>query len=518
MTADAPTADDTAELRARLDALEAENARLRATTVTDAPAPPDERLKGSRWRAFFSALCIVIATILVPVSIVGAWARSELVDEETFVATLAPLAEDPHVQDLIISEAMDAVDAQVDFTELTGNVIDGISDLGLGPRAAAALKLLQQPAADGLHNLVQTGVTRVVESDAFADVWATAVRGAHRALVTTATSDGAGVFVLTDEGLGMKLGPIIDQVKQKLVDSGVGVASLIPAVDKTIIIGDGQAVSTIRTVYAIADVAGWWLPFVTIGLFVAGILIARRRPVAVLGTGIGLFVGGAALASTFSVGSLIAGNAAAQLDLSVSAVDVIYAALVDDMRRTALVVALLGVLVAVIGWVTGRWKPARRVRGLVGGLNASARTALAARGLDTGRFGSWLGRQRLLVRIVVVVLAVIWLMALRPLSAGDVFLVVIVALVVAWLLELLQKRPDDAARAAASHRATDEVEADAVAPTVAGSDAAAAEGADDTLPLTAPDAETLPLPDLKPAASGSDGGDEGTAPRSPRKK
>ncbi|MBW9093603.1 hypothetical protein JNB62_07920 [Microbacterium jejuense] len=513
MTADAPTADDAAELRTRLAALEAENARLRAGTQED-PAAPEARGKGSRWRAFFSALCIVLATILVPVSIVGAWARSELVDEETFVATLAPLAEDPHVQSLIVSEAMDAVDANVDFSELTGSVIDGISDLGLGPRAVAALELLQQPAADGLRNLVQTGVTRVVESDAFADVWTTAVRGAHRALVTTATSDGAGVFVLTDEGLGMKLGPIVDQVKQKLVDSGVGVASLIPAVDKTIIIGDGSAVSTIRTVYAIADVAGWWLPFVTIGLFVAGILIARRRPVAVLGTGIGLFIGGAALAATFSVGSLVAGNAAARMDLSVSAIDVIYAALVDDMRRTALVVALLGVLVAVIGWVTGRWKPARRVRGLVSGLNASARTALAARGLDTGRFGTWLGRQRVLVRVVVVVLAVVWLMTLRPLSAGDVFLVVIVALVVAWVLELLQKRPGDAARAAAAHLATDEVERDAVATTIAGADAAAAEGSDDTLPLTAADAATLPVPDLDPAGAESSG--EATAPRSPR--
>ncbi|MBD3943703.1 hypothetical protein IF188_18585 [Microbacterium sp. NEAU-LLC] len=524
MTADATTADDTAALRARLEALEAENARLRATTGADAAPAPDERLKGSRWRAFFSALCIVIATILVPVSIVAAWARSELVDEEKFVATLAPLAQDPHVQSLIISEAMDAVDAQVDFTELTGNVIDGISDLGLGPRAVAALKLLQQPAADGLHNLVQTGVTRVVESDAFADVWATAVRGAHRALVTTATSDGAGVFVLTDEGLGMKLGPIIDQVKQRLVDNGVGVASLIPEVDRTIIIGDGSAVGTIRTVYAIADVAGWWLPFIAIGLFVAGILIARRRPVAVLGTGIGLFIGGAALASTFSIGTLVVANAASDLDLSVPALDVIYTALVDDMRRTALVVALLGALIAVVGWVTGRWRPARRVRGLVSGLNASARAGLAARGLDTGRVGTWMGRQRVLVRIVVVILAVVWLMALRPLSAGDIFLVVVVAIIVAWVLELLQKRPDDAARAVATRRSVDESEAEAAVAEAAtvdtGTDANAdadGDGSNDTLPLPSPDAETAPLPDLEPGDAGDAAAGGAASPRPPKR-
>jgi len=502
MTADATTADDTAELRARLEALEAENARLRATTPDAAPAS-DERPKGSRWRAFLSALCIVIAAILVPVSIVAAWARSELVNEEAFVATLAPLADDPAVQSLIINEAMDAVDAKVDFSELTGSVIDGISDLGLGDRATQALRLLQQPAADGLRGLVERGVTTVVESDAFSDVWATAVRGAHRALVTTATSDGAGVFVLTEDGLGMQLGPIVDQVKEKLVAAGVGVASLIPSIDKVIIIGDGSAVTTIRTVYSIAVTVGWWLPFITIAFFIAGILIARRRPVAVLGTGLALFIGGAALASTFSVGTLVVANAATNLDLSVSALDVIYDALVDDMHRTATIVALLGVVIAVIGWLTGRWKPARRLRELVGGLNASARGALAARGLDTGRFGIWIGRQRVFVRAIVIALAVVWLLLLRPLSGGDIVLVIIVALLVGWVLELLQKRADDPIPALPTDAVPD---ADAAPEADVDVD-----GANDTLPLPSPDADTLPLPDTDAAAAAAAAADRAAA-------
>jgi hypothetical protein len=447
----------TAELERRIAQLEAENARLAAAGAGDGTRDVKKsRPDGGRWRAFVSALCIVIAAILVPVSIVSVWARTQLVDEQTFVATLAPLAKDVHVQNLVISEAMDAIDAKVDFNQITGNVIDGISGLGLGPRATDALKLLQKPAADGLHNLVQTGITKVVQSDQFADVWATSVRGAHRALVTTATSDGNGAFVLSDQGLGLRLGPIVDQVKQKLVANGVGAASLIPAVDKTIIIGDGSAVGTIRTVYAIADFAGLWLPFVTLALFAAGILIARRRSTAVLGVGLAFLLSGAILAGAFSAGDIAVNSAATALKVSPSALDVIYTTLIDDMQRTALVIALLGGLVAVLGWVTGRWGPARRIRGLFGGLNASARTSLAARGLDTGRFGLWMGRQRVLVRTIVVVLAVIWLVLLRPLSAGDVFLVLIVALLVTWVLELLQKRPDDLERAAAARVAEDE--------------------------------------------------------------
>ncbi|MDL9980539.1 hypothetical protein [Microbacterium candidum] len=467
----------TSDLEKRIAELEAENARLASGSGAGDEVPPTKKKpKGGGWRAFVSALCIVIAAILVPVSIVAAWARTELVNEDAFVSTLAPLAEDPHVQSLIIDEAMTAIESKVDFNQLTGNVIDGLTGLGLGPRASQALKMLQQPAADGLQNLVETGVTKVVQSPAFADVWATAVRGAHRALVTTATSDGNGVFVLTDQGLGMKLGPIIEQVKQKLIDSGVGVASLIPAIDKTIIIGDGSAVGTIRTVYAIADTAGWWLPLISLGLFLLGILIARRRSTAVLGAGVGLFLGSAMLASTFSVGTLVVGQAASQLKVSVSGLDVIYSALVDSMQHTAQIGVLLGALIAVIGWLTGRWSPARRLRGIVGGLNASARSALAARGVDTGRFGEWMGRQRILARSILVVLAFVWLFALRPLSGGDIFLVVIVTLLVMWALELLQKRPGDAQRAIAAARG-DEGELVAPGGTILAADGVALEAA-----------------------------------------
>ncbi len=151
-----------------------------------------------------------------------------------------PLVDDPAVQALIIDETMDGITAQVDFDQLTANVFDGIAELGLPPRAEQALGLLQAPAADGLENLVTQTVTRVVESDAFADVWATATRAAHRALTTAATSDGGGLVVKTDDGVGIQLGAVVERVKQNLLDRGLGVAQLIPTIDKVVIIGEGE--------------------------------------------------------------------------------------------------------------------------------------------------------------------------------------------------------------------------------------------------------------------------------------
>ena len=45
--------------------------------------------------------------------------------------------------------------------------------------------------------------------------------------------------------------------------------------------------------------------------------------------------------------------------------------------------------------------------------------------------------------MIIAVLSVLWLFALRPLSVGDILLVTVVALVVGWILELLQRRPEE---------------------------------------------------------------------------
>ncbi|WP_127472584.1 hypothetical protein [Microbacterium sulfonylureivorans] len=434
---------DTADAQAladRVRELESENARLAAEA---APAPRS-RPAGGRWRTAVSAICIVVAAILVPVSIVSAWARVQLVEEDAFVATLAPLVDDPAVQALVIDETMDAVTAQVDFHELTSSLFGGLADIdGMPPRAAQVLQMLEAPAADGLENLVHQAVTRVVESDAFSDVWATATRAAHRALTTAATSDGGGLVVRTDDGVGIQLGAIVETVKQRLTDRGVSAAQLIPAIDHVVIIGTGENLALIRTGYALATTLGWWLPVITLVLFGLGIAIARRRSVAVLGTGLGIAIGAGALAATLSIGNTAMQIVATDLALSPSAIEVIYGQLVAAMAQTAIVLSLLGVFVAVLGWAMGGSSPAQGARGAVHGMNSAARRQLASRGFDTGGFGGWLARHKVLVRTIIAVLAVLWLFALRPLSIGDVVLVIVVAFGVAWILELLQRRAEE---------------------------------------------------------------------------
>lgn len=446
---DLTAADEAAALRARLDALEAENARLRAETPPPPPAST-QRATGNRWRAFLSALCIVVATILVPVSIVAAWARVELVDETRFVETFAPLADDPQVQAMVADQVTVAIEDSLDLEGLTNDLFDGIQQLDLPPRALAALDLLRAPAAQGLQNLVDTTVTRLVESDAFADVWDTALRASHRSLEAVAAGGtSSGAVVIGENGeVGIQLAPIIEEVKKRLVDRGIGFAESIPVIDKTIVVAQSDALTVVGTVYNLAVAAGWWTPIIALVLFLAGILIARRRSTAVLGTGVGIALGAGVLAVGLGIGGSILALSAPNLGVPAGALASMYEQITAAMRDTAVVLTLLGIVIAVIAWMSGRWRGARAARGGVASVNAGVRGALLKRGVDTGRFGAWLYAQRILVRIVLGGLAIVWLMLLRPLSVGEVFLVLVVWLVVWWVFELLQRRPEEAAAAA----------------------------------------------------------------------
>lgn len=397
-----------------------------------------------RWRAWISALCIVVASVLVPVSIVTAWGRAQLVEEDTFVATLAPLASDPAVQKMIIDETTAAITDQVDFAAITSTAIDGIVSLGLPPAAASALSLLSQPAADGLESLVDRAVTQVVTSDGFAAVWATATRAGHRALTTAATSDGGGLVVRKEDGVGIQLGAIVDAVKQHLTAQGVRIAGLIPPVDRVVILGTGETLAMIRTGHAVAAAVGYWAPVVTLGLLVAGILVARRRATALLGAGLGLLIGGGALAIGIAIGAGLMTTVGTQTGLEPSALAAIYAQIADRMARTSAIVTLVGAVVAVLAWTHGRSRAAIALRGVIGAVNSDVRRARIGRGLGTGAVGRWLFAQRGVVRAVIALVAIAGLFALRPLSASEVALVTVVALLTWWITELLQTRPDEA--------------------------------------------------------------------------
>lgn len=301
-------------------------------------------------RKLGSVLCIVLAAVLVPVSVVSSWAKAQLVDETTFVETFAPLASDADVQREVAAQVIALVESQVDIDGLTSDVFDGIAELGLPDRATAALSLLEQPAAAGLRSMLGNGVTEFVESDLFVGAWESTLRVSHRALVAAATQDSTARGVITFGSGGeveLQLGPIIEEVQGSLVDSGFGLASAIPVVDASFVIAQSDALPMIALVYALAEVVGWWVPFLTVLLFVAGVLLSRRRPTALVGAGIGLALSAGTLLVVFAIGAVMMQASAYSVGVSAAALSSVFDHTISAMRASAWTLLVLGLVLAI---------------------------------------------------------------------------------------------------------------------------------------------------------------------------
>ncbi len=134
------------------------------------------RSQGAGRRRWFVAwLLATLLVVLTPLAIAGFWVRAVVLDADRYVATVAPLADDPAVQAAVADQVSEQVVEAVDSS--------GVRDLAVGPLEGLLDNVLQ-----GLETRVREQTTRVVASDAFAEAWAGANRcfarrrrrGAHR--------------------------------------------------------------------------------------------------------------------------------------------------------------------------------------------------------------------------------------------------------------------------------------------------------------------------------------------------
>ncbi|MEV7766963.1 hypothetical protein [Microbacterium sp. NPDC086615] len=305
-------------------------------------ATPKTRL---RIRAVASVVLLAFAVLTVPLALVAAWARLQLVDEDAFAATLTPLAADPRVQSLVIDEATSAITASLDAS---------VPDAAAPPAAARALELLGRPTAAAARSLTERAVTEVVHSDRFSSVWAAVVHTSHRALVFGATSDGGGIIVLTPDDLGVQVGGVVSAITDELSLQGSPVAALIPRVDHVVIVGDGAPLRMLRAGYALATAAGVLLPALAVVLLAGGALVEQRRGRAIIGTGLAIVVGSGVLLIGAAAAPTVVARTAAAGGLDPAGVAAIVRQLLTSLVGSSGVVFGAGALLLAVGVIVAR--------------------------------------------------------------------------------------------------------------------------------------------------------------------
>lgn len=402
-------------------------------------------------RSIVAGIVLVLAVLMAPVAVVGTWVRLQLLDADRFVATFAPLAEDPDVQDFVADQVSAAIQEQADFSAIVAEVFDGIRALELPPRASAALALLEDPVASGLTSLVDSVIHDVVASDQFADIWAQSLRFTHDRAVAILEGGPETVVRLADDGVvSIDLGKVVDRVKVALTERGVGFAELIPETDRSVPIAQADGLVSLRTVYQIAVFVGFWLPWLTLALVVAGILIARDRPRALLRIGVGFAVAFLLLSAAAGIGRAFFIGAVSPSVMTVGAAQSLFDEVTSLLSSTIVALALVGVLVAVWAWLAGESRRAGAIRGILESGFTAIRSMWERRGLSTGRLGVAVDRFHGPILIAAFAFAALILITSRPVTFGAVVGVAGGLMVLAVVIELL-RRP----RAAEQPNSTD---------------------------------------------------------------
>jgi hypothetical protein len=442
----------TAEERAELERLRAENAALRAhmgqegRAGTDTePTPEAGRVGRQRWRSIVATLLIVVACVLAPLSVAAIWTRNQVTNTDRYVATITPLASDPAIQQAITDQITAQVFTYIDIQALTTQVADALSarveGRGLPPQAAAALQGLAGPVANGVQGFVRTQVERIVQSQAFEDAWIQANRVAHDALVKALTGEGGGAVTVEGDTVSLNLAPFIQTVKQRLVAQGFTLAERIPQVDKSFVLFQSEDITRARNGFNLLNTLGVWLPVIAIVLLVLGVYVAKDHRRALVGAALGVAISMVVLALGLTVFRSIYLDAVPAAVLPHDAAAVLYDTIVRFLRLGLRTVLVLGLVVAAGAFLSGQSVTAVRTRqGLSNAIGWLAGGAERA-GFSTGPVGTWVYANKKALRIGAVALAALALVFWGRPTGKVVIGLTLALLVVLALIEFLGRRP-----------------------------------------------------------------------------
>jgi hypothetical protein len=399
MSADSsPTArtssGDVERLQERIAVLEKELATARAQS-----GPPPRRRGRERWRSVTATVLITLSCVLAPLSVVSTWAKTQVSDTDRYVQTVAPLASEPAIQQALTDDITRTIFQYVDVQAVASQAVDALAAQGAPPRVTQGLQALTVPLANGVESFTRSEVQKVLSSPQFAALWEQVNRTAHQQVVSVLEGQQGGALTASQNGtVTLNLGPVVAEVKSRLIADGFGLAARIPTVDRSIVLVQSDAVTKAQRLYRLLNTLGTWLPVLALVLLALGVYVAKGHRRALMLGALGV------LASMLLLGILLALARPLYLDrvpadvLPREAAGDVFDTLVRYLRNGLRVTALAALIVALGAFLTGPSTTARTIRSWFVRLAAGLRTGAEAKGVTTGRFGVWVHQHRTALR------------------------------------------------------------------------------------------------------------------------
>jgi hypothetical protein len=373
---------------------------------------------------------VALAALLTTPAAIAYWGQRTLNDTQRYVDTVGPLVESPEVQDAIATTVTDAIQSQVDVEDILNEVFAGV--ITDRPR----LQQLVGPLSGAINGLIDREVRAFVASDTFADIWVRVNTRAQQTLVRVLEGDDSGAVSVQGDQVVLDVSEVIEQVQQRLVARGLTIVENVPIpdVDKQIVLLDSSQLEQARTIYAFTNPVARWLLVVVAALYLAALLLSRRRPRMTVIIGVVLAANALLVALALSVSRQLFINELAGTVFG-PASSVFYDTLLTYLDRGWQVFLWLGVILVVAGWFTGTNASGTAVRTtLAGGLEtAGARLADG----PVGGAGRWVAANARWLRVAVGVLGAVVLLWGNNVSLPRLFWSLALVVVLLGVIQVL---------------------------------------------------------------------------------
>ena len=312
----------------------------------EAPKPASRHLP----RRISAWVLVVLASLLIPISVISVWAIRTVTNTDQYVATMAPLARNQVIDEHLAAKATDAL--------FSTHIVENKVTAALPAKA----KPIVTPIVNQVHSYVEGLALKFFESPQFGKLWDGLNRHTHDAVVDVLTGKQSPLTKKLEKGGGIvvnvtpALNNIIDKANAKGITLFNPAKAILTQGDKLgVTVVSKSQVSQFTGLFNLIVKLKWVIPAIALALAALGIGIAVERRKTLLRMAIGVALVTMVLLAGLSLGRITFINQAGHSfnrDVAAAVWDTMLRFLKTDLRW----MLLISVLVALGAWLAG---PAR---------------------------------------------------------------------------------------------------------------------------------------------------------------
>jgi hypothetical protein len=413
-----------------------------ASGATSEPAAAAKRPRARRSRGVIAWVLIVLASLLIPISVLSAWVITTVTDTDQYVATMAPLARDPVIVDHLATKATDAL--------FSKHVAQNKVEAALPAKA----KPIVQPIVAQVKTYVHGLALQVLQSPKFGALWDGLNRRTHAAVVDILTGKQSALTKKLEKGgaIVLNLSPALNNIIDKANSRGVTLFNPLKTVlsennGLSFTVVTKQQVSKFSGVFNLVVKLRWVVPVIALVLGLLAIAVAVQRRKTLLRLSVGVALVSTVLLAALSLGRNVFTHQATVHHLDSGVAGTVWDTLLRYLKTNLRWMLLAAIVVAFIAWVFGparyavwirrhvaagaHWV-AEEARSLSGGAGRAAAESERAR-----QAGGWIVEHVAALRIVGVIVAGLFLVFIGNLTGWSLLVILIVLAVYLGLLQLV---------------------------------------------------------------------------------